>query len=117
MAGQTDCRLCGLIKGYGWLDPETKEVNYGTNSMPDIGADAMYEYASEKGTIDTIPEIPGLAVWHEGHIGIYIGNGKVVQAANTTAGVILTNLSDTAWTHWLKVPYISYVEEQEETTG
>ncbi len=115
--GRRTADCVGLIKGYGWLDPETKEVNYGTNGMPDIGADAMYEYASEKGTIDTIPEIPGLAVWHEGHIGIYIGNGKVVQAANTTAGVILTNLSDTAWTHWLKVPYISYVEEQEETTG
>lgn len=115
--GRRTADCVGLIKGYGWLDPETKEVNYGTNGMPDIGADAMYEYASEKGTIDTIPEILGLAVWHEGHIGIYIGNGKVVQAANTTAGVILTNLSDTAWTHWLKVPYISYVEEQEETTG
>lgn len=115
--GRRTADCVGLIKGYGWLDPETKEVNYGTNGMPDIGADTMYENATEKGTIDTIPEIPGLAVWHEGHIGIYIGNGKVVQAANTTAGVILTNLSDTAWTHWLKVPYISYVEEQEETTG
>ena len=96
--GRRTADCVGLIKGYGWLDPETKEVNYGTNGMPDIGADAMYEYASEKGTIDTIPEILGLAVWHEGHIGIYIGNGKVVQAANTTAGVVLTNLSDTAWT-------------------
>ena len=115
--GRRTADCVGLIKGYGWLDPETKEVNYGTNGMPDIGADAMYEYASEKGTIDTIPEILGLAVWHEGHIGIYIGNGKVVQAANTTAGVVLTNLSDTAWTHWLKVPYISYVEEQEETNS
>lgn len=85
--------------------------------MPDIGADAMYEYASEKGTIDTIPEIPGLAVWHEGHIGVYIGNGEVVQAANTEAGVIRNSLADTAWTHWLKVPYISYVEEQEETNS
>ncbi|WP_077534085.1 hypothetical protein [Massiliimalia massiliensis] len=115
--GRRTADCVGLIKGYGWLDPETKEVNYGTNGMPDIGADTMYENATEKGTIDTIPEIPGLAVWHEGHIGIYIGNGKVVQAANTTAGVILTNLSDTAWTHWLKIPYISYVEEQEETNS
>lgn len=115
--GRRTADCVGLIKGYGWLDPETKEVNYGTNGMPDIGADTMYENATEKGTIDTIPEIPGVAVWHEGHIGIYIGNGKVVQAANTTAGVILTNLSDTAWTHWLKIPYISYVEEQEETNS
>lgn len=113
LGGRTaDC--VGLIKGYGWLNADTHQVEYGTNGMPDISANAMYEYASEKGTIDTIPEIPGLAVWHKGHIGIYIGNGKVVQAANTTAGVILTNLSDTAWTHWLKVPYITYINETEE---
>lgn len=110
--GRRTADCVGLIKGYGWLDPETKEVNYGTNGMPDIGADAMYENATEKGTIDTIPEIPGLAVWHEGHIGIYIGNGKVVQAANTEAGVIRNSLADTAWTHWLKIPYISYKESE-----
>jgi len=116
LGGRTaDC--VGLIKGYGWLDAGTQTINYGTNGMPDIGADTMYENAAEKGTIDTIPEIPGLAVWHEGHIGIYIGNGKVIQAANTNAGVILTNLGGTAWTHWLKIPYISYIEETEETNS
>ena len=108
-----DCN--GLIKGYGWLNPDTHEVEYGTNGMPDIGADTMYANASEKGTIDTIPEIPGLAVWHEGHIGIYIGNGEVIQAANTNAGVIRTPIGQTGWTHWLKIPYISYIEETEET--
>lgn len=82
--------------------------------MPDIGADTMYNNANEKGTIDTIPEIPGLAVWHEGHIGVYIGNGEVVQAANTEAGVIRNSMTDTAWTHWLKIPYIHYLEETEE---
>ena len=107
----SDC--VGLIKGYGWLNAETQEVEYCTNGMPDIGADTMYRNSSDKGTIDTIPEIPGLAVWHQGHIGVYIGNGKVVQAANTKAGVILTNLGDTAWTHWLKVPYINYIESEE----
>lgn len=66
------------------------------------------KYTLIKDVSDTIPEIPGLAVWHEGHIGIYIGNGEVVQAANTKAGVIRNKLEDTAWTHWLKIPYISY---------
>ena len=84
--------------------------------MPDLGADSMYENATEKGTIDTIPEIPGLAVWHEGHIGIYIGNGKVVHAANTNAGVIQTPIDASGWTHWMKIPYISYIEESEEST-
>lgn len=107
-----DC--VGLIKGYGWYDAENQQTVIDTEKMPDISADTMYENASEKGTIDTIPEIPGLAVWHEGHIGIYIGNGEVVQAANTTAGVIRNKLEDTAWTHWLKVPYIEYRENTEK---
>lgn len=106
----TDC--VGLIKGYGWFDAETNKIKYAANGMPDIGANAMYENATEKGTIDTIPEIPGLAVWHEGHIGVYIGNGEVIQAANTTAGVIRTPIGQSGWTHWLKIPYINYVNEK-----
>lgn len=103
-----DCN--GLIKGYGWLNPDTHEVEYGTNGMPDIGADTMYTNASEKGTIDTIPEIPGLAVWHEGHIGIYIGDGKVIEAKGTKYGVVETELTAGGWTHWLKIPYITYID-------
>ena len=102
-----DC--VGLIKGYGWLNPETLEINYGTNGMPDIGANSMYYNASVKGRIGSIPEIPGLAVWHSGHIGIYIGNGEVIEAKGTKYGVVRTNLSDGKWTHWLKIPYITYL--------
>lgn len=107
--GRRTADCVGLIKGYSWYDVQNQKTVIGSNSMPDIGADDMFNAAIEKGTIDTIPEIPGLAVWHEGHIGIYIGNGEVIQAANTQAGVIKTKLSDTAWTHWLKIPHISYV--------
>ena len=102
----TDC--VGLIKGYGWLDPETMSINYGTNGMPDLGANQMYYNASESGTIDTIPEIPGLAVWHDGHIGVYIGNGYVIEAMGTKYGVVKTQLEGRGWTHWLKVEYINY---------
>ena len=102
----TDC--VGLIKGYGWLDPETLTIRYATNGMPDIAANQMYYSAVESGTIDTIPEIPGLAVWHDGHIGVYIGDGWVIEAAGTKYGVIKTELKGRGWTHWLKVPYISY---------
>lgn len=112
LGGRTaDC--VGLIKGYSWYDTETAQIQIGANGMPDISANAMFENASEKGTIDTIPEIPGLAVWHEGHIGIYIGNGEVVQAANTNAGVIRTPIGQSGWTHWLKIPYIQYINESE----
>lgn len=107
LGGRTaDC--VGLIKGYSWLDIETLEVGYKTNGMPDIGADTMYYNATEKGAISTIPEIPGLAVWHTGHIGIYIGNGEVIEAMGTKYGVVRTQLSEGRWTHWLQIPYITY---------
>ena len=104
----TDCG--GLIKGYAWLNVETNQIEYGTNGMPVLRADEIYETATEKGSIDTMPEIPGLAVWKQGHIGVYIGDGKVIEAMSTTIGVVETNVTDGTWTHWLKVPSITYVE-------
>ena len=102
----TDC--VGLIKGYGWYDPETMAIGYGTNGMPDISANQMYYSASVSGPIDTMPDIPGLAVWHDGHIGVYIGNGEVIEAMGTMYGVVKTQLEGRGWTHWLQVEYISY---------
>lgn len=102
----TDC--VGLIKGYGWLNPNTLEIEYGTNDMPDISADSMYKNAVVSGTVDTMPDVPGLAVWKSGHIGIYVGNGKVIEAMGTKYGVVRTNLSERSWTTWLEIPYIKY---------
>ena len=102
----TDC--VGLIKGYSWLSPETMTIDYGTHGMPDIGANQMYYTARESGPISTMPDIPGLAVWHEGHIGVYIGGGQVIEAKGTKNGVVKTELAKRNWTHWLKIPYINY---------
>ena len=102
----TDC--VGLIKGYSWLSPETMTIDYGTHGMPDIGANQMYYNARESGPISTMPDIPGLAVWHEGHIGVYIGGGHVIEAMGTKNGVVKTELAKRNWTHWLKIPYINY---------
>lgn len=105
-----DC--VGLIKGYAWLNVETKNMEIGSNGMPDISANGMFNTATEKGPIHTLPETPGLAVWQGGHIGIYIGNGEIIEAANTEAGVIKTKLSQGSWTHWLKIPSIQYLETE-----
>ena len=102
----TDC--VGLIKGYSWLSPETMTIDYGTHGMPDIGANQMYYTARESGPISTMPDIPGLAVWHEGHIGVYIGGGHVIEAMGTKNSVVKTELAKRNWTHWLKIPYINY---------
>ena len=101
-----DC--VGLIKGYGWLDGETMEIQYGSNGMPDIGANEMYYNAVRKGAIQAMPDTPGLAVWKPGHIGVYIGNGEVIEAMGTKYGVVKTQLEGRGWTHWLEIPYIKY---------
>ena len=113
--GKRTADCVGLIKGYSWYDTASQMTILVSNGMPDIGADTMYENAAEKGTIDTIPEIPGLAVWKEGHIGVYIGDGKVVEAYGTTSGVIRSELANGGWTHWLKIPYITYLEQEDAT--
>lgn len=102
----TDC--VGLIKGYGWLDVETLTVGYGTNGMPDYGANQMFYAATVTGTIDTIPEKPGIAVWRDGHIGVYIGNGYVIEAMGTEFGVVRTRLAERNFTNWLEIPFIDY---------
>ncbi len=109
--GKRTADCVGLIKGYGWYDAESGEIKVGSNGMADVTANGMFEAAEIKGTIDTIPDVPGLAVWHEGHIGIYIGNGEVIEAMNTRRGVTRTRLAGREWTHWLQIPYISYVED------
>ncbi len=112
--GKRTADCVGLIKGYGWFNTVSQEIEIGSNGMQDLGADGMYNAATVKGEISTMPETPGLAVWKEGHIGIYIGNGNVVEAYGTERGVIRSVLSDGGWSHWLEVPSIDY-SEQEET--
>lgn len=104
-----DC--VGLIKGYYWgCIPGGRKVNY--NSSTDVSADDMYYRAGVKGIISKMPDVPGLCVQLPGHIGIYIGNGKVIESTKGVFGdgVVVTNLNDRKWVHWLQCPYISYKE-------
>ena len=112
----TDC--VGLIKGYGWLDADTLKIKYGTNGMPDYGANSMHQAAVKAGTegkdygsMSTMPEIPGLALWKDGHIGVYIGGGYAIEASNTETGVIKTRVEGRGWSEWCKIPYVTYLEE------
>ena len=64
--GRRTADCVGLIKGYGWYNEESGTIKYGTNGMADVTADGMYSAATEKGPISTMPDIPGLGVWHQG---------------------------------------------------
>lgn len=110
--GKRTADCSGLIRSYHWLNPQTGKIENGSNGIPAMTADGMYQAAKEKGSISSIPEIPGLAVWHSGHIGVYIENGEVIEAMGTKYGVVRTKLASRGWTHWLKIPYIDYEKEK-----
>ena len=108
-----DC--VGLIKSYLWWN--NGNVKY--TPAQDKSANGMYNIAKEKGPLNTIPEIPGVLVWKNGHIGVYIGNGQVIESHGTKAGVVQTPLSGkgaTGWTNWCKCIYINYEEVEASDT-
>lgn len=99
-----DC--VGLIKGYLWSDTPTSTPKY--NGSQDVSANGMLGKCEVWGYIDEIPEIPGLLVWSQGHIGVYIGNGRVIEARGFNYGVVETDLDKRGWKKWGKCPWIEY---------
>lgn len=112
--GQTACDCVGLIKGYCmWSDKENKPIY---RADLDYNTGMMYDAATRKGTIDTIPERAGICVYMQGHVGVYIGNGWVIECAGNRGAVKtpLRGKGATAWTHWMECPFIDYSKIEEE---
>lgn len=95
-----DCS--GLIKGY--LMKKNLTVVY--NGKYDLSANRFYSQSPRKGEISSIPEIVGLGVWRNNHIGVYIGNGRCIQAKGFDYGVIESDLS--GFTNWCELPFVEY---------
>ena len=113
-----DC--VGLVKSYYWSGKENGGKGspyYSKAGFPDANAPTMFNAAKEKGTIDKLPEIPGLVLYStkHPHVGVYIGNGYVIESTLSARGdgVSKAKVSDwSGWTHWFKCPYIAYEEEK-----
>ena len=115
-----DC-VC-LIKSllWGW-DADTGHVyggsDYASNDVPDIDANQMIRVCSDVSTNFSNIQI-GEAVWMEGHIGVYIGDGLAVECTpRWDDGVQITavhNIGKKAgyngrsWTKHGKLPYVTY---------
>lgn len=103
-AGKRCADCVGLIKGYLW--EQDGKIKYDGDT--DVSANGMYNAAKEKGTISLLPDIPGLLLWCNGHIGIYIGGGEAIEARGFAYGVVKTRVSARSWTNWCKCPWITY---------
>lgn len=116
-AYMVDC--CGLIKSVfmGCIP----NVEY--QSKYDKDSDGItIGNATEVGPISTLPEIPGILLQMDGHCGIYIGNGQVLESTpNETiakrkyGGVCISKLSDRNWLKWAKSKWIEYEEVVPDT--
>lgn len=102
--GKVAADCIGLVKGYVW--EKNGKVGYDKNT--DVNTSGLYNCSTVKGLIGTMPEVPGLIVYKTGHVGVYEGNGMVIEAKGFNYGVIRSRLSDTAWTHWIACPFIAY---------
>lgn len=107
-----DC--VGLIKGYLWSDTPTSKPVY--NSKQDVSANGMLSVCKEKGKISAMPDIPGVLVFMNGHVGVYIGNGEVIEARGHEYGVVKTKLKSRPWVNWGKCPWITYQDETQKFT-
>lgn len=116
-----DCS--GLIKSILWGWTGNKKLTYGgakyaSNGVKDISADAMIKACKEVSTDFNNIEI-GEVVWKSGHIGIYVGDGLVVEATPswkngvqvTACNKNIKGYNRTNWTKHGKLPYLTYVKE------
>lgn len=104
-----DC--IGLIKGYFWTDSPDSTVYHYRRWFPDVSADMQYNRATRKGnSMKNLPEIPGVLVFMKGHVGVYIGDGWVVEARGHAYGVVKTALKDRKWNKWAFVDELQYLE-------
>ena len=108
-AGRKCCDCVGMIKGYYWERNDGTQ-QYGLDGRPDKGAEGMFSAAKVKGSISTLPEVPGLLLYSPGHVGVYIGGGYAVEARGFNYGVVRTKVSQRGWSHWYQCPYIDYID-------
>ena len=111
----TDCS--GFIKGILWGYPT--KGKYASNGVPDINADTMIKMCKDVSSNFNNIEI-GEVVWIKGHIGIYIGNGIVLESTSKWSSKLqktallnqkaIKGLNGRTWSKHGKLPYLNYVK-------
>lgn len=103
-----DCS--GIMEGYLMSEDYDTPPKY--NKAYDYSANGLRNACKEKGTIDTIPEQKGVLVFYVGHVGVYVGNGDVIEARGHAYGVVKTKLDSRPWKWWGRHPDILYLSDE-----
>lgn len=97
------------------------KIAHGSNSI-------WNDYCSDKGTIkggkrtDGMTLLPGTAVFtskgdRHNHIGLYVGNGLVIEAQGAQTGVVTSKITNSKWTHWGELKNVRYEEKTDTDSG
>lgn len=93
------------------------------------GSNTMYKsYCTAKGTLSKGKRTDGMALKlgtalftgtesDHGHVGLYIGDGNVIEAKGTQAGVVLSKASNTKWTFWGELKGVDYGSAIPDSSG
>ena len=105
-----DCS--GLTEGY--LMSETPDSSPKYNKSYDYSANGLRNACKESGEIGTMPEQKGVLVFYVGPVGVYVGDGDVIEARGHSYGVVKTRLKSRPWKWWGRHPDILYLDGEEE---
>lgn len=109
-AGLKCCDCSGLIKWILWSDSiENDTPHYNAITGTDLSAnDMINKGCSEVVSIDKLPEIPGLILWKNGHVGLYIGGGKAVESRGHDWGIVISDVASRGWQKYGKLKWFDY---------
>lgn len=107
-----DC--VGLIKGVIWGFPN---MVYTSNGLRDVNDQTIWEKATDK-SLDFSNIQIGELLWLQGHVGVYIGDGKAIECTGSWEGKVMitavenigkqAGLHGRKWTGHGKIPTITY---------
>ena len=72
------------------------------------GTEELLAESPLSGPIETIPDIPGLGVYTFGHVGIYVGDGMVIDARTENSGIGYDTVEYETWTDWFEIKGVDY---------
>jgi hypothetical protein len=107
-------------KKIAYLRTKVGQIAYQCNSFLTLPlgvektANGWLANAARCGSISTIPEVLGVSVHYNGHVGIYVGNGYVVEARGTYYGVVKTRVDERPWKEWAMQPNVAYNTTESE---
>ena len=100
-----DCS--GLIKNY--LMGGYGNCRY--DPFYDMNVFTMIRKTRMLGSMDDLPQLPGVLVTYRRHVGIYDGNGRVIESRpgdDGITGISYRKTEEGSWNQWILCPGLEY---------